>query len=1155
MIGRNDACGCGSGRKFKHCCGAKDPSARQKKAGQNLPNGIMGLRSAPSGFLPDLPYIPPDLGEIRRLREAGRFADAIARLTPALQTRPDDIGLLTELGLAHLWAGRPDLAIPPLRRLVELTPGVARAHHYLGVALEQQGREPQALAAYRKAVALEPNLLEALDRLASLLRANGEDTEALECNRHIATVAAGTALGLISEARLLVEAEHLSGAEECLTRALALEPTNVKVLGALGVLLRDMGRFPEAIEYLERAIDAEPALATAYHDLVQVKKISPEDRPLIEQMNAVLKLDALPDYYRTILHFALGKAHNDLREYAAAIRHYDAANRLARTRITFDRGQFGASVNRLIANFTAEFFAEHAELGSLSETPVLILGMPRSGTTLVEQIVSSHSQVAAGGELVFWHHHAEAFGREGAAPTRESVGRLAEEYLAALRRISPDAARVTDKLPGNFLWIGLIHLALPKARIIHCRRDPVDTCLSNYFTHFQARLSFAYDRADLVYYYRCYERLMAHWHAALPAGTILDVDYERLIADRADVSRELIAFCGLEWEDACLRPEDNRRAVRTASMWQVRQAPYSSSVARWRHYEPWLGELRQLLEPPGAARKLERSPATLALLQRSAQFRAAGRVNDAIPVLLEAARLSPNDPWVVNESGLVWLQKNAVPQAIDSFEQAIALDPDFALAHYNLACALERQRQPHAAIAAFRRAIALLPKLAEAHSRLGNLLHAQGRREEALASFREAAAAAPNSTLGQLNRVKLFLEEDQPAEAEALLRRIVSANPKSSEGWRLLGNLLRETGRFEEAGTCLQTAIASDPAQVAAYHDLAHTKRFGETDRPLVHRMQARLQAGDLNSYEQGLLHFALGKVFDDLGSWEQAIGHFEAGNRLEQAGLRFDRAAFAASIDRLIALFTRERLASAPTVGEPSDLPILILGMPRSGTTLVEQVISSHPEAGGAGELRFWNERGPALIDRLDPDAQRAAAAAYLAALRQHARDARGHAMGHHRRITDKMPFNFLWAGLVHMALPHARIVHCRRDPVDTCLSIYFTRFATRQEYAYDRGDLVFYFRHYQRLMEHWRAVLPPDRFFDLDYAELVGAREATTRKLIAFTGLDWHDAPLHPEDNRRVVRTASMWQARQPVYRNSVARWRNYEPWLGELRELLAD
>ena len=230
------------------------------------------------------------------------------------------------------------------------------------------------------------------------------------------------------------------------------------------------------------------------------------------------------------------------------------------------------------------------------ETPLLIVGMPRSGTTLVEQIVSSHPAIAAGGELPFWPRRPSGPGiAEATSLTPQSAHDLSREYLALLRRIGPHASRVTDKAPFNFHRLGLIHLLLPKARIIHCRRHPVDTCLSMYFLHFSERIEFVSDKGDLAFAYRQYARLMEHWRAVLPPDRLIDVDYENLIADREAVTRRLIAFTGLDWHDACLEPERNERTVTTTSLWQARQPVYTTSVARWRRYEPWLGELRQLL--------------------------------------------------------------------------------------------------------------------------------------------------------------------------------------------------------------------------------------------------------------------------------------------------------------------------------------------------------------------------------------------------------------------------------------------------------------------------------------------------------------------------------------------------------------------------------
>lgn len=531
--------------------------------------------------------------------------------------------------------------------------------------------------------------------------------------------------------------------------------------------------------------------------------------------------------------------------------------------------------------------------------------------------------------------------------------------------------------------------------------------------------------------------------------------------------------------------------------------------------------------------------------------REAGKIDAAIHTLEDAVRRHPADAALVSDLGLAYLQGQRPADAVAVLERAVALDPKSAAATYNLACAFERQRRYAEALATYERAVVIAPGLAQAHSRMGNLLHAQGRRDDALASFRRAAVAAPGTTLGRLNDVKLLMEQERSGEAEALLRTITADDPRSAEACRLLGNTLRETGRFDEAIVWLERAIATDRTQIAAYHDLAFSRRHHVEDRAFIDQMKRRLTDADLNDHERTLLHFAVGKCLDDLGEWADAIEQFDAGNALERRSLAFDRTRFAAQIDLLIGRITRDFIAAHAQFANHDATPVLVLGMPRSGTTLVEQIVSSHPLAAGAGELRFWNERSAPALDAtpglLTAACVESLAHDYLAMVRNAAPDA--------ARVVDKMPFNFMWAGLIHLVLPRATIVHCRRHPVDTCLSIYFTRFATRQDFAYDRDDLVFYYRNYRRLMDHWRGVIDPARFLDLDYEALINDRESMTRRLLAFIGLPWNDACLAPESNTRVVKTASMWQARQPVYRTSVARWRHYEPWLGSLRGLAMD
>jgi tetratricopeptide (TPR) repeat protein len=1118
--GRNDPCPCGSGRKYKHCCAGKRASA------------------AP----PEPRPTPTQLERIQTLRNAGRFLEATRLAKEYASQKPTDAAAHAALGMVHLYANRAADAVPSLAKAVRLAPNVAQHHHDLGWALEMLGRDADAVRAFQRAVALDPTHAEALERLGLLLLNHGKRAEATDCFRRVTRLQPDTILGRLSGAKVLLDEGKRDAAIALLQDTAGRFPASGETKRFLAAILREEGRFEEAMPLLEAATDGSPTeAATAYFDIAMSKRITEEDRPALEQMNALLDYKPLSDVGRERVHFALGKACDELGEYAAAMRHFDAGNRLARRARSFDRAHFGASVHRVIAGSSPALFQENRGLGSPSELPVLILGMPRSGTTLVEQIVSSHPEVGAGDELQFWNRTAEAFGRLGASESRKDFfARVASDYEAELRAIAPAASRVTDKMPGNYLWIGIIHLIFPKARIIHCRRHPIDTCLSNYFTSFAAPMPFTNDKEHLAFYYKCYRRMMAHWRAVLPPGTMLDVDYEELVADRERITRRMIDFLGLEWSDACLRPEDNQRIVRTASMWQARQPVYRSSAERWRRYEPWLGALADLLDESGASDPIEPVSESATILA-SRRLRDAERFDEAIEALQKGMQETPHDPVIYNELGALCLLTNRPDSAVDCFERAVGLNPNFAVAHYNLGAALERQGRSLDAISALRSAIALKPDLGSAYSRLGNLLQGQGEHGEAKECFRRASELLTEPAEHDLEEAKLLLAEGQTDEAKPLLRNVIALDPANSLAHAILGDLLGQEGQFDEAVALLQKATELDPDRIGAWHNRTILTKVSEAERPLVDTMEEMLKRSGRSDFDRTMLHFALGKAYDDLGEAGPAIRHFDQANALERRRLTFDRAALSEWVDRTIETFTPERMAGVAPPASIDETPALIVGMPRSGTTLVEQILSSHPSVAAGGELTFWTDERS--MDAATDAASRSGSD-YLALLRRIGPNA--------ARVTDKNPFNFLHLGAIQLALPGSRFIHVRRDPIDTCLSIYFTRFATAQTFAYDRGDLVFYYRQYERLMAQWRALMPADRLLEIEYELLIADREALTRRMIAFCGVPWDDACLTPEANLRLVKTASVWQARQPVYRTSVERWRRYEPWLGELRQL---
>ena len=286
------------------------------------------------------------------------------------------------------------------------------------------------------------------------------------------------------------------------------------------------------------------------------------------------------------------------------------------------------------------------------------------------------------------------------------------------------------------------------------------------------------------------------------------------------------------------------------------------------------------------------------------------------------------------------------------------------------------------------------------------------------------------------------------------------------------------------------------------------------------------------------MLHYALGKSHADLGRYETAMRHYDEANRVALVVLKpFDREAHALQVDRTIGLYSRLAASSAPA----GQTPVFIVGVMRSGTTLVEQIVSSHPEVAGGGELGFWLDRTSELLDGPDLELLRARYGAELA------RVGGGSAL-----VTDKMPHNYELLGPIYLAFPCARFIYIKRDPIDTCLSIYTTPFDNSPGFGHDKANIAFFYREHLRLMAHWRSVLPAESLLEISYEELVADREGTARRMIEFLGLEWDDACLHHERNERPIYTSSMWQARQPVYNSSLGRWRRFEPWLGELLAL---
>ena len=529
------------------------------------------------------------------LIKSGRPDEAIALLQRSVNLNPSVAAYHHDLGFALWSAERIQEAIAAFTAALRVDPRNESAHRSLGHIFDSLGHKDRAMANFQAAVKLKPDLFAVQTRLGELYLGRGLRVELAAAFRAAAGATKDLVTAQIAEARSLEASGALEAALTAMRGITDAHPDCAMAHSILGGILGQTGHSTEAAAHYDRAAELSPTMIGAWAGVAVNRKFTADDAPLIARMNATLARTDLALHVRQTLYFALGKAHDDMGDYEAAMRNFEAGNRLRAQRARIDLDRLARHVDWLSLETPPGYQAHQSDPGVEDATPLLIVGMPRCGSTLIEQILSSHPEVAAGGELEFWG--LRDVPREdiwSLTSTAEATRRIASDYLATLRMFGPDAKRVTDKALGNFIRLGLIHRVFPNATFVHCRRNPIDTALSIFMTNFDTHLAFGSDRSDIVFHYRQYQRIMAHWREVLPADRLIEVDYEALVADPEPQVRRLISACGLDWNDACLESHRNRGKITTASLWQARQPIYRTSVERWRRYEPWLGELCQL---------------------------------------------------------------------------------------------------------------------------------------------------------------------------------------------------------------------------------------------------------------------------------------------------------------------------------------------------------------------------------------------------------------------------------------------------------------------------------------------------------------------------------------------------------------------------------
>lgn len=503
------------------------------------------------------------------------------------------------------------------------------------------------------------------------------------------------------------------------------------------------------------------------------------------------------------------------------------------------------------------------------------------------------------------------------------------------------------------------------------------------------------------------------------------------------------------------------------------------------------------------------------LLAQGNKCIARGDYAGAITFYRDLARLEPRHVAARNNWGAALCKLGLYREAENQFREAIRMDPDFPDAHSNLGNLLRWRGEIIESESWLRRALKLNPRFVEARVNLGLTLAFMSRTREAKGQFEKALKAEPRNADALCGVAFVAKTEGRFAEASALFARAIEIKPKMSAAW------------------AAQVGLRKMTAADGAWLDGADV-----------------VVKGGIGAYDEAELRFAMGKYCDDVGNFERAFENYKRANDLlKPMAEQYDRDAHTEFVDDLIRLFTRETFAQAAPSASNSAKPVFVVGMPRSGTSLTEQIIASHPSAMGAGELAFWSDavRTHAAAIRhggLGEPIRRKLADSYLRTLENHSSDA--------LRVVDKAPVNSDHLGLIHSIFPNARIIYMQRDPIDTCLSCYFQQFSLGMTFTTDLSDLAHYYKEHRRLMVHWREVLPPGTILDVPYEELVTDQEGWTRRILEFLALEWTERCLDFQETNRAVVTSSFWQVRQKIYKNSVLRWRNYEKFLGPLLDL---
>ncbi|MEO8926749.1 MAG: sulfotransferase [Caulobacteraceae bacterium] len=1218
---------------------------------QALTFAAMGLYEAATLALRDVTARAPGhapawdrLADLLRLAGKDKEADAAgargggqgAAWPPAADRRP-----LAEIDAAEhaLRKRMAEIAAPPEQ--LKALRAQLRGHEIDVTAMRLLGRLEwrggdlaTARALFERALDLAPIYEGARADLAQLLQLLSEDARAVAQTARLVAQAPANVAYRALHADGLRAIGDLESAIPIMERLIGEEPTNARFRCVYAQALHFAGRREDSVREFRACLELQPDMGKAYWGLAELRGgfLTAGD---IAAMRLLLRDTAQDKNSRMLMQYALGQALEQTGDLAGGFAAYEAGAGLARD-IAASAGAVynpiwdADQIRRRRAVFSAPALAARAAPAARPDsTPIFVLGMPRAGSTLVEQILASHSRVEATMELPVLGNITRdlSLSRLMVTPDAypECVNDLTSSQLAELgaRYIEEAAAyRKTDrpyfvdKRPWNWLDAGLIGMILPHAKIIDIRREPIAACFAMYKQMLANDATFSYDFNDLAHYYTQYVGMMAHYDRVMP-GRIHFLPYARLVEDTETEIRSLLDYCGLPFEEGCLRFWENSRAVATPSAEQVRRPIFRDALEQWRKFEPWLGPLKDALRAAEAAAAAAPQPAgyeyALTLAAMSMHEAAIDRLRaitarapthpGAWRKLAELVRLAGQDKeadeasaaadrwagaaakWRPTHDARTQAQLEDAERAMhersagldltgqmDVLRRRLLENPTDAAAARLLSRLEWQDGDEETSLTLLERTLELSPLHHGARAELAFRLLSRSRFVRALEQTTTLIGGAPHvAEYRAIHSDALRAVGDFPA-ALAVTEALVREHPRQRSFWGGYGQLLQFVGRRDESARAFRTCLEISATMGEAYWGLADLKS-GSLTQADVATMRAHLTEANLEPSSRMYMYYALGHALERAGDFAASFTAYLEGARLFRRsfvdrGQAHSEEGFIERVRGLKRVYTAQTLArraapasasSAPTPIVPT--PIFIVGMPRAGSTLVEQILASHSQVEGTRELPLIADimRDLALSRRMItpnayPDCVLDLTPARLAALgERYLEEARAYRRTDRPFFIDKRPWNWLEVGLIHLILPHARIIDVRREPMSACFAMFKQILFDGADFTYDLHDLGRYYSEYAGLMKHYEAAMP-GRIHFLQYEQLVENTEGEVRRLLDYCGLPFESSCLRFWETERTVSTPSANQVRGPIFRDALEQWRNYEPWLAPLKAALS-